>query len=40
MVHSAKSGKLYVFINDPDKGDFRQWEIEAGRQQAGREAGA
>jgi 3-phytase len=29
MYHSAKSGKLYVFINDPDKGDFRQWEIEA-----------
>ncbi len=29
MYHSAKSGKLYVFVNDPDKGDFRQWEIEA-----------
>jgi 3-phytase len=29
MYHSAKSGKLYVFINDPDKGDFRQWEVEA-----------
>ncbi len=29
MYHSARSGKLYVFINDPDKGDFRQWEIVA-----------
>jgi 3-phytase len=29
MYHSARSGKLYVFINDPDKGDFRQWEVEA-----------
>ncbi len=29
MYHSAKSGKLYVFINNPDAGEFRQWEIEA-----------
>ena len=28
MYHSAKSGKLYVFINNPDAGEFRQWEIE------------
>lgn len=35
MYHSAKSGKLYVFINDPDQGDFRQWEIEAAGDQLG-----
>lgn len=29
MYHSAKTGKLYVFINNPDAGEFRQWEIEA-----------
>lgn len=29
MYHSANSGKLYVLINDPDKGEFRQWEITA-----------
>jgi 3-phytase len=29
MYHSAKSGKLYVFINNPDAGEFRQWEIVA-----------
>jgi 3-phytase len=29
MYHSAKSGKLYVFINNPDAGEFRQWEIDA-----------
>lgn len=29
MYHSAKSGKLYVFINNPDAGEFRQWEIES-----------
>lgn len=29
MYHSAKSGKLYVFINNPDAGEFRQWEIQA-----------
>jgi 3-phytase len=29
MYHSAKSGKLYVFINNPDAGEFRQWEIGA-----------
>jgi 3-phytase len=29
MYHSARSGKLYVFINNPDVGEFRQWEIEA-----------
>ena len=28
MYHSAKSGKLYVFINNPDAGEFRQWEIQ------------
>ncbi len=28
MYHSAKSGKLYVFISNPDAGEFRQWEIE------------
>jgi 3-phytase len=29
MYHSAKSGKLYVFMNNSDAGEFRQWEIEA-----------
>jgi 3-phytase len=29
MYHSAKSGKLYAFVNNPDAGEFRQWEIEA-----------
>lgn len=29
MYHSLKSGKLYVFINNPDAGEFRQWEIQA-----------
>jgi 3-phytase len=29
MYHSARSGKLYVFINDSDAGEFRQWEIQA-----------
>jgi 3-phytase len=28
MYHSARSGKLYVFINNSDAGEFRQWEIE------------
>lgn len=29
MYHSAESGKLYAFINNPDAGEFRQWEIQA-----------
>lgn len=28
MYHSARSGKLYVFINNSGAGEFRQWEIE------------
>jgi 3-phytase len=35
MYHSASSGKLYVFINDPDEGDVRQWEIEAAGDKLG-----
>jgi 3-phytase len=27
MYHSARSGKVYVFINDKAEGHFRQWEI-------------
>jgi 3-phytase len=29
LYHSAKSGKLYAFMNNSDAGEFRQWEIEA-----------
>lgn len=29
MYHSAKNGKLYVFVNNSDGGEFGQWEIQA-----------
>ena len=29
MYHSAKTGRLYVFANNSDAGEFRQWEISA-----------
>ena len=33
MYHSLKSGKLYVFMNNSDAGEFRQWEILASGSQ-------
>ncbi len=29
MYHSARSGRLYVFMNDSETGAYRQWEIAA-----------
>jgi 3-phytase len=35
MYRSAASGKLYVFINNSDHGEFRQWELEASADRIG-----
>ncbi len=35
LYHSARSGKLYAFVNDVETGEYRQWEIEPAGERLG-----